>query len=184
MLPASTPHRHAGNARPARNAGGLRRDKGMPAAHPPAETLLLKRENRPPSYSENKIREEAEQSGDPAATVDLRSSENIKLDRVRLRDDAPADAGARPGKPGGRAPPSTRWGASRCNPQGAGTPGPGSRPQPPAAAARRPAPAAEETERPQGGQAEETGASGTDHAPAAAARRRETSEEARWAGEG
>ena len=136
IRPQDAPHRHAGNVRPARNPGARRRDKGMPAAHPPAETLLLKRENRPPSYSENKIREEAEQSGNPAAAVDLRSGENVKLDRVRLRDDAPADAGARPGKPGGRAPPATRWGASRCNPQGAGTPGPGSRPQPTAAAAR------------------------------------------------
>ena len=77
-------------------------------------------------------------TGDPAEAADLRSSENIKLDRVRLRDDALTAARARPGKPDGRAPPATRCGASRCNPQGTGTPEPGSRSQPTGAAAPTP----------------------------------------------
>ena len=68
--------------------------QGPPEAHPPAKTLLLKRGKRSPSYIENTIRKEEKKTGDPAAAVDLRSGENIKLDRVRLRDDAPTAAGS------------------------------------------------------------------------------------------
>ena len=50
--------------------------QGPPEAHPPEKTLLLKRGKQPPSYSENTISEEGEQTGDPAEAVDLRPSEN------------------------------------------------------------------------------------------------------------
>ena len=78
---------------------------------------MLKRGKRSPSYIENTIRKEGKKTGDPAATVDLRSSENIKLDRIRLRDDAPTAAGARHGQPDDRAPPATRYGEKQSTPR-------------------------------------------------------------------
>ena len=91
MLHTGAPETYAPPGTPTPGAG----IKACLQPIPSAKTLLLKRENRPPGYSENAVRKEEEQTGDPAAAVDLRSSENIKLDRVRLRDDAPADAGAK-----------------------------------------------------------------------------------------
>ena len=107
---------------------------------------------------------EGKKTSDPAEAAEPGSSENIKPGRVRPRDDAPTAAGA-------KNPVSQTDGRP-------GAPGrPGSRPQPTGAAARTRG--RRETERTQADQAEETGASGTDHAPAAGARRRETSKEAR-----
>ena len=68
-------------------------------------------------------------------------SENIKLDRVRLRDDALTAAGARPSQQGNQAPPATRCGASRCNSRERGrrdqAPGHNQLAQPPAPTAGR-----------------------------------------------
>ena len=94
---------------------------------------------------------EGKKTSDPAEAAEPGSSENIKPGRVRPRDDAPTAAGA-------KNPVSQTDGRP-------GAPGrPGSRPQPTGAAARTRG--RRETEHTQGDQAEETGASGTDHAPA------------------